>query len=66
MLRALIAELDTVKESSKSTPIYKTLHDAMTQTLALVDTPVGQAIPKESIEKIHAVTQKFRESAVPN
>jgi hypothetical protein len=65
MLRALIAELDTVKDSSKSTPIFKALHDAMTQTLAVVDTPVGQAIPLESIEKIHAVTQKFRETVVP-
>lgn len=65
MLKALIAELDTAKESSKATPIYKALHDAMTQTLAVVDTPVGAPIPRESIEKIHAVTQKFRESAVP-
>lgn len=65
MLRSLIAELDTVADSSKSTTIYKALHEAMTQTLAVVDTPVGQAIPRESIDKIHEVTEKFRATVVP-
>lgn len=66
MLQALIQELDKSKASVKSDPKFKALHDAMSQTLPLVKTEIeNPIISREAIEKIHAVTLKFRESVIP-